>query len=84
MKLEIFLYYFMMNLWWPRQWIYVIGNINDNISNNIHPYKYIKGSMGQWYSYSTKQEKNIVAILHTYGARSIFTLFYDDQDTESE
>ena len=40
--------------------------------------------MGQWYTYSTKWEKYIVEILHIYGARAIFLLFYDDQDTESE
>ena len=37
--------------------------------------------MGQLYLYSTKWEKNIVIILHIYGAISIFILFYDDQDT---
>ena len=40
--------------------------------------------MGQWYSYSTKCEKNTVAILHVYGARGIFLLFYNDQDTAYE
>ena len=25
-----------------------------------------------------------MVILHTYGARAIFLLFYDDQDTENE
>ena len=28
--------------------------------------------------------KNIVAILHIYGASAIFLLFYDNQDTGSE
>ena len=40
--------------------------------------------MGQRYSYSTEWEKNTVAIIHIYGARSIFLLFYDDQDTASD
>ena len=34
--------------------------------------------MGQWYSQSKKWEKDTVAILHIYGARAIFLLFYDD------
>ena len=43
----------------------------------------IKVSMRKWYPYSTKQEENIVVIIHVYVARAIFILFYDDQDTES-
>ena len=39
--------------------------------------------MGQFCIYSTKWEKNVV-IIHIYGARAIFLLFYEDQDTESE
>ena len=31
-----------------------------------------------------KMEENIVVILHIYGARSVFLLFYYDQDTENE
>ena len=33
---------------------------------------------------STKWENNTVVILHIYGARAIFVLFYDDQDSEKE
>ena len=40
--------------------------------------------MVKLHSYSTKWEKNTVAILHIYGATAIFLLFYDDHDTESE
>ena len=40
--------------------------------------------MGQQYTYSTRWEKNIVEILHIYGAGFILLLIYDHQDTESE
>ena len=40
--------------------------------------------MGQWYPYSTIWEKNIVGILHIYGARPIFLLVCDHQGTEDE
>ena len=33
---------------------WVMGYTNEQIWSNIHPLKYIKGSMGQWYPYSTK------------------------------
>ena len=39
--------------------------------------------MGQQYPYSTRWKKNIVAILHIYGARAIFLVFFDHQETES-
>ena len=68
----------MMTLWWPINWIWVTGNINEHISNNIHTCKYIKGFMGQWYPHYFKWEENIVVILHIYGARTILLLFYDD------
>ena len=42
----------------------------------------MEGYTGQQYPHSKKLEKDTVAILHIYGARSIFLLFYDDQDTE--
>ena len=35
--------------------------------------------MGQWYPYHTAWEKNIVEIIHVYGARAC-----DHQDTEPE
>ena len=44
----------------------------------------IEGSMGKHYPYYKGWEKNIVEIIHIYGAKSIFLLFYDHQDTESE
>ena len=40
--------------------------------------------MGHQYPYSTRWVKIIVIDTHTYGARSIFLLFCDNQDTESE
>ena len=43
-----------MTLWWSRQRVWVIGNINEHISTNIHPYKRTKGYIGQWYPYSTE------------------------------
>ena len=46
--------------------------------------KKTKGYMGQQYSYSTRWEKNIVAIIHIYVDRAIFPLFYYHQDTESK
>ena len=46
--------------------------------------KNIKGSMGQLYPYSTKWVKNIVVIIHIYGATAILLLFCYHQDTEPE
>ena len=40
--------------------------------------------MGQQYPYSTIWEKNIVGIVRIYGARAIFLLFCDHQDTGSK
>ena len=40
--------------------------------------------MGQLYPHPTKWEEHILAILHIYGARAIFLLLYENQDTESE
>ena len=40
--------------------------------------------MVQRYTYYKKWEQNIVSIIHIYGARAIFLLFCDHQDTESE
>ena len=40
--------------------------------------------MGKLYPNTTELEKNTVVILHVYGDRAIFLLFYDDQDTENE
>ena len=43
-----------------------------------------RGSMGQQYPYSTRQDKNSVVILHIYGARAIILLFCDNQENKSE
>ena len=40
--------------------------------------------MGILYPHSKIWEQNIVAIIHIYGARVTFLLFYDNPDTESE
>ena len=45
--------------------------------------KKIKVSMGQRCPYSTKWVLKVVVILHIYGARAIFLLFCNNQDTES-
>ena len=37
--------------------------------------------MEQWCPYSTKWEDDIVVILHIYGDRANFLLFYDNEDT---
>ena len=58
--------------------------IEIDISGPIFTHKNTKGSMGQWYPYSTILEQNIVAIIHIYGARAISPLFCDNQDTEYE
>ena len=58
--------------------------MNKHILTNIHPYKYIKGSMRQWYLYSTKWDKNMVVILHIDGDKAICLIFYDGRDTESK
>ena len=51
---------------------------------NINVNKHIKGSMRQRYPYYIIWEKNIVAIIHCCGARDIFLLLNDNQDTESQ
>ena len=53
-------------------------------STNINTEKEIKGYMGQRYPYPKIWVKNIMVVIHIYGARVIFVLFYDHQDTESE
>ena len=50
----------------------------------IFTHKNIKGYVGEWYTYSIIWEQNILAIIHIYGARDIFLLFCDNQDTEYE
>ena len=64
-------------------------NLSNEKQKLVYLYQYppirnIKGYMGQKYLYSTIREKNIVVLIHIYGARSIFLLFCDHQDTESE
>ena len=51
---------------------------------NINTEKKPKGSMGQRYTYDTRWEKNIMVIIHIYGARAILLIFFVCQDTESE
>ena len=54
------------------------------VSGLIFIDKNIKVSMGQRYTYPTRWEKNVVTILHIYGARAVFLLFCYPQDTEYE
>ena len=61
-----------------------MGNTNYHIPTNIHQSESAKGYISKWYAYSTKKRENTVVTLHIYGARAIFLLFNDDQDTESE
>ena len=70
-------------LWSPRHWIWVKWNGN-RCCWTIFTQKNIKGSLGQWYSYSSIWEKNIVEVLHIYGSISVLLLFCDHQDTKSE
>ena len=79
-ELEPFSYYFLttkkLNLSHvKKKWAYL---------NQYKTIKYIKGSMGQPYTYSTRWVKNIVIVIHIYGALTIFLLFCDQQDTGSE
>ena len=46
--------------------------------------KIIKALFGQRYVNSTIQEKNVVSVIHIYGAIAIFLLFCDHQDTAYE
>ena len=57
--------------------------IEISLAGPIFTHNGIKGSMGKLFSYSTRWEKNTVATIHIYGARAIFLLFCDHQDTES-
>ena len=54
------------------------------VSGSIFINKNIKIYVGQGYPYSMRWQQNIVAIIHIYGARDIFLLFYNNQDTEYE
>ena len=45
---------------------------------------YIKGSIGTILSIFHKMGGKIVVVINTYGARDMFLLFCDCQDTESE
>ena len=51
-------------------------------SQLIFTIKYTKGSMEQRYPYH-KNGKTIVAILHIFGDRATYLLFYDDKDALS-
>ena len=59
-------------------------NVSKHISTNIHSLKDIKGSVEQQYLYYTRQDKNILVVLHIYEDSAIILLFFDHQDTESE
>ena len=50
----------------------------------ILTHKNTKGTVGKPYPYSTRLEKIVVVIIHIYGARCFFLLFYDNQDTKYE
>ena len=52
------------------------------VALTIFNQKYIKGSIGKRYPNPGKAEENIVVILHIYGARAIFLLYYYHQDTK--
>ena len=58
-------------------------NGNAHFSSNINAKIYNKDSMGQWFAYCKKWDKNILMVSHIYGDIAIFPLFYDDQDTLS-
>ena len=53
-----------------------------DVSGPILTHKNIKAYMGQQYTYHTRWEKN-VAILHINGARAVFLLFGEHQDSGS-
>ena len=59
-------------------------DIENGVAGEIFTSRNMKGSMGKPYLYSTRREQNIVVFLHIYGARVIFLLFWDNQDTGSE
>ena len=61
-----------------------MGNTNEHISTNIHPLKYINGSMGKWYPNTTEWEKILWQFFIFMELEPFFLLFYDDQDTENE
>ena len=57
------------------KWVYL---------NLYSPRENRKVSMRQWHPYSTRWEKNIVAVHRIYAARAILILFYYHKDNESE
>ena len=63
---------------------YETYEIEVSVAGPIFTPKNIKGSMVQQYPFPTRWEKNIVVVLHIFGARAISLLFCDHQDTESE
>ena len=79
MEIEPLFYYFMITK------MVNLSHENRNWCSwtNIHP-ENIQGYTEQRYIYSTRWQKNIVVILHIYGARAILLLFCDHKDTESE
>ena len=59
----------------PRHCIRITRNVNWCSYTNIHSEKYIESFIAQLYTYSTIRENTIVAILHNYGAKTIFYYF---------
>ena len=57
--------------------------VEIGVTGPIFTHKYQR-LYGTTVSILYKMGENIVAILHIYGARSIFLLYCDHQDTESE
>ena len=54
------------------------------VAGTIFTHPNIRCPIGKRYAYSTRWWKNILAIVHIYGAWAISLLFCDHQDTESE
>ena len=67
---------------WRRHWIWVIWNINEHISTNIH-HKNTPKNIWNNDTHTIKNGKTIVVILYIYQDRAIFVLSYDNKDTLS-
>ena len=80
LELEPFFYYFVITKTLnPRNEKWKLAYLIKYSSR-----KNTKGPMGQQYPSSTIWEREVVVILNIYGARSIFLIFCDLQDTEYE
>ena len=60
-----------------------MGNTNKHILT-YSPIKMYQRLYSKIISILYRMGENTVAILHIYGARAIFILFNDDQDTKNE